>query len=127
MKRIYIALAFILFSLIAGTVEFITINKNAESYMSSISKIGNLVKEGRIEDAEKMSKKAAEDFEKISKSILTCYYSHDELEEINEQLYRLEDLLDDNRVEDFHEVSHILKNKLLSLKEKEQITIQNIL
>lgn len=127
MKRIYIAFVFILFSLIAGTVEFITINNNADNYMSSISKISNLVEERKIKDAEKLSKKAAEDFEKISKSIFTCYYSHDELEEINEQLYRLEDLLNNNRVEDYHELSHILKNKLLSLKEKEQITIQNIL
>ena len=36
-------------------------------------------------------------------------------------------LLDDKRIDDFHEKSHLIKQKLLFIKEKEQITIQNIL
>lgn len=127
MKRIYIAIAFILFSLIVGLVELITINTNVDNYIHYISQTEELVKDNKIEKAEKLIKNTSKKFERISKSILYCYYRHDELEEITAKLYSIEDLLDDKRIEDYHETSHSLKEKLLSIKEKEQITIQNIL
>ena len=127
MKRIYIAVLFIVFGLAVGLIEYIGINTNVESYIGNIDRIGKLVEQNKTESAEKLSKQTAESFERYSKNILYIYYRQDELEEITEELYRLEDLLDDKRVEDYHEASHILKTKLLSVKEKEQVTVQNIL
>ena len=127
MKRVYIAIAFLLFSLAVGIIEFITINNNIDNHMKQISKVENLIKDNKIKKAETITKENAEQFEKTGKSVLYCYYTHDELEEITEELYTLEDLLDDKRIDDYHEQSHLLMKKLLFIKEKEQVTIQNIL
>lgn len=127
MKRIYIAILFILFSIAVGTVEFITINTNVDKYIAEINRTAKLVDYNKTKDAEKLSKKTAENFESYSKNVLYCYYRHDHLEEITDDLYGLEDLLDDKRTEDYHEKSHLIIKKLLSLKEKEHITFQNIL
>lgn len=127
MKRIYIAIAFLLFSMAVGIIEFITINYNIDTYMNQISKVEKLIKNNNIKKAEIIIKENAVSFEKTGKSILYCYYTHDELEEITEELYTLEDLLDDKRIDDYHEQSHLLMKKLLFIKEKEQITVQNIL
>ena len=127
MKRIYIAIAFLTFSFAVGIIEFLTLNSTVDNYLNSISRIGDYVKQDKFEKAEKLTKKTANSFEKTSKGMLNCYYRHDELEEITEALYSLEDMLDDKRVEDYHEQSHLLSKKLLFLKEKEQITFQNIL
>lgn len=127
MKRIYIAIAFLLFSMAVGIIEFITINYNIDTYMNQISKVEKLIKDNNIKKAEIIIKENAVSFEKTGKSILYCYYTHDELEAITEELYTLEDLLDDKRIDDYHEQSHLLMKKLLFIKEKEQITVQNIL
>lgn len=127
MKRIYIAAAFLILSMAVGIIEFITINNNIDAYMNQISSVEKLIKEDKIKEAEKIIKSNAVSFENTGKSILYCYYTHDELEEITEELYTLEDLLDDRRIDDYHEQSHLLMKKLLFIKEKEQITIQNIL
>ena len=127
MKRIYIAILFLAISLTVGILEFVTINTSVDDYRNKLLQAGQYVKEDKTEKAEKLSKNIAECFEKMSKDVLYCYYRHDELEEITEAMYSLEDLLDDRRVEDYHEQSHLLNKKLLSVKEKEQITIQNIL
>ncbi len=127
MKRIYIAIVFIVLSLSAGVIEYISINNTIDTYMNQISKVENLIKESKIEKAEKIINENAISFENTGKSILYCYYTHDELEEITEELYVIEDLLDDRRIDDYHEKSHLLMKKLLFIKEKEQITIQNIL
>ncbi|MBQ7504196.1 MAG: DUF4363 family protein [Ruminococcus sp.] len=127
MKRIYIAIAFLLFSMAVGIIEFITINYNIDTYMNKISKVEKLIKDNNIKKAEIIIKENAVSFEKTGKSILYCYYTHDELEEITEELYTMEDLLDDKRIDDYHEQSHLLMKKLLFIKEKEQITVQNIL
>lgn len=127
MKRVYIAIAFLIFSMTVGIVEYITINNTIDTYMNQISGVEKLIKEDDINKAEKIIKENAVSFENTGKSILYCYYTHDELEEITEELYTLEDLLDDKRIDDYHEQSHLLMKKLLFIKEKEQITIQNIL
>lgn len=127
MKRIYIAVIFLIFSFTIGIIEYITVNHYTDSFLNVNSNTEKLVKKNKIKEAEKLSRKNAESFDRISKNYLYCYYQHDKLEEISEELYKLEDLLDDNRIDDFHEESHYLNKKLLSIKEKEQITIQNIL
>ena len=127
MKRIYLAAAFLVFSLSVGIIEYITINNTIDTYMNQITKVETLIKEDKIKEAETIIKENAVSFENKGKSILYCYYTHDELEEITEELYTLEDLLDDKRIDDYHEQSHLLMKKLLFIKEKEQITIQNIL
>jgi len=127
MKRIYIAVVFIILSVIIGAIEYGTISVKVDEYLSKIQKAELLTKQGNYEKAEELSKQTAEDFDKYSKAVLYCYYRHDDLEEIIETLYNLEDLLDDKKAEDYHEANHTLKEKLLSIKEKEHITIQNIL
>ena len=127
MKRIYIAVIFLGFSLIVGIIEYITINSYIDNSLNDISQVGDYVQNKQIKKAESLSKETADKFKKLSTEKLYCFYRHDELEEIIEALYSLEDLLDDKRIEDYHEKSHLLNEKLLFVKEKEQISIQNIL
>lgn len=127
MKRIYIAVVFLILCFAVGSVEFITINSNVNNYLDKIEKTSALIQRNEIKKAESLLKETALSFDKYSKNVLYCYYRHDHLEEITDDLYTLEDILDDKRIEDYHEKSHLLMKKLLSLKEKEHITIQNIL
>ncbi len=127
MKRVYIAVVFLILCITVGTVEFITINSNVNNYLDKIEKTSTMVKRNEIKKAKSILKDTAFSFDKYSKNVMYCYYRHDDLSEITDDLYTLEDMLDDNRVEDYHEKSHLLIKKLLSLKEKEHITIQNIL
>ena len=127
MKRIYIAFAFIIFSLIVGIIEFNTLNSSVDKCKDSLKKIESLVKDDNVKKAEKLLKNTSDNFENYSKNYLYCYYRHDELDDIADRLYNLEDLLDDKRIDDFHEKSHETYKKLLYLKEKEPVTIQNIL
>ena len=127
MKRIYIAIMFIVLSVFTASFELITINDTTDRTVAKLEKIEKLVGEKKVEKAEKMCKKLADKFDENNKNILYCFYRHDVLEEISDKLYGLEDYLDDERIEDFHEISHSVKKKLLIQKEKEHITIQNIL
>ena len=127
MKRIYIAIMFIVLSVFAATFELIMINKATDSATAKLERIEKLVGEEKVEKAEKLCKKLADEYDENNKSVLYCFYRHDVLEEISDKLYGLEDYLDDERIEDFHEISHSVKKKLLIQKEKEHITIQNIL
>ena len=127
MKRIYFAVVFLLLSLAVGIFEYATITTKTDDYLNSVSKIGSLVKNNKSEEAEKLAKKTANQFNEFSKSFLYCFYKHDDLENITEQMYTIEDLLDDKNIEDYHKENHLLNEKLLFIKEKEQITIQNIL
>ena len=127
MKRIYFAVIFLLFSFAVGIFEYASITTNTDNYLSSVSEIGSLVKNNKIKEAERLSKETANKFNKFSKSFLYCFYKHDDLEEIAEKMYTVEDLLDDKNIEDYHKESHLINEKLLFIKEKEQITIQNIL
>lgn len=127
MKRIYIAIVFIILSFAAATAELIAVDSSTDNTIGRIERIESLVQANETEKARRLCKKTADEYDRNNKEVLYCFYRHDSLEEISDKLYGLEDYLEDNRIDDFHEISHSAKKQLLILKEKELVSFQNIL
>ena len=71
MKRIYLAAAFLVFSLSVGIIEYITINNTIDTYMNQITKVETLIKEDKIKEAETIIKENAVSFETKAKAYCT--------------------------------------------------------
>ena len=127
MKRIYIAAALIALCLTLGFVQLSSVSFAVDRAIAGLDRTEKLVREKKTKNAEQLAKDTADEFSAYSESALYCFYRHDDLSAISDTLYSIEDFLDDNRLKDFHEKCHYAKKQLLFIKEKEPLSIQNIL
>ncbi len=127
MKRLYIAAALIIISLLLGIFTGKDIKSRSVKHLKNIKKIEAFLNKKDFINAEKTAKKTADDFYFNDSSIMYSYYIHKDLSDIGENLYSMHGYIKRKKLNEYYYVSTLAKSKLLSLIKREDIEIQNLL
>jgi hypothetical protein len=127
MKRIYIAVLLIAASLFLGYLSGKDVEKRSNKHLEYISNMEYLIKRNEYKKAERLCKKAENEFNKTDIKFMYTYYVHSDLSDISENLASMRDYIKRKKDTEYFYVSGIAKNRLLKLINKEPINLQNIL
>ncbi len=127
MKRRYIAYALIIISLIIAVLEIWDVNQRIDKCIDSINKIDESVRQGNYSGAYEVCEEIDRSFVNSDSGVMFCYYKHDELEKIDTKIIIMSQYLKQkDKVNYLASSSEVIK-MLTVLKEREQISIKNIL
>jgi hypothetical protein len=123
----YIAIGLIVISLLVATAEIVTIKGTVSQCLSDFDEIDNEIYQGKTEIAIEKCKDLSKKFENYSNNILYCYYDHNTLDNINQEISALNVYLEHNNTSDYYSTLAKIKRQLKSIKDEELPKIQNIL
>lgn len=127
MRRVYIALGLIIISLTAAYFTGADVKSRSEKHLYNIKTIEIFLKNKDYKKAEKLCKKAADDFKINDSRVMYTYYNHNDLSDIGENLGSMLGYIERKKETEYYYISGITKNKLQGLIDREPIRIRNIL
>lgn len=127
MRRVYIAAALIIISVVLGIFIDNDINSRSVKHIKRIHLIDNYLSKNDLKKAGITAKKTADEFYYTDSKIMYNYYVHKDLSEIAENLYSMEGYLERKKLNEYYYISGITKNRLKSIIERDNINLRNIL
>ncbi len=127
MRRIYIAVILILICIFTAVITSRDIKTRLNKELITVNKIEKYIDNKDYNKAEKLCKKAADEFNSNDSSYMYIYYVHKDLAEISEYLYNMHDYIKHRKISDFYSVSGIIKSRIKTITDKEPINIRNIM
>ena len=126
MKRLYVAIALIVISLSFAVSEYILIQKSYKDFYPVIEKAEKYCSEKEFSDAFKTINYAQTEWDKKSK-LLNSFIDHTHTENINENYFQLLEMAQKKEDVEFLSLCEKTKRQLLSLKESELPSFDNIM
>ena len=126
MKRIYIAIALLAVCIAIGVFETVNVSQGSQKYIDYIDEIEIKLNNDEIDSAAVLCKKAGEEFEEMSKTLM-FYYMHKNLEDIEGNLSSMYEYLRNKEIHDYYATAAITKDKLESMRDTGSVNFQNIL
>ncbi len=126
MKRIYIAILFIITALGTGLFEFYYVTNKIDGLNEEIIRADVLAEDGNYADAAEVLGSAEEKWQK-NLSIFDILLIHDYVDEISVNLSQMQSYISSGSSDDYLAESAGIKKKLTSIKDSELVGIENIL
>ena len=126
MKRIWIALAFIIFALSMGVFEYVYVKNTYEKCMDNIEKCYTYFSSNEYNKAYTECKYAEKTWNNSSK-ILSIFLVHSQLNDISKNIDELCDSAKNNDKKQFNTCYKTTKRQLLFVKKSELPDLENIL
>lgn len=127
MRRVFIAVLLLIISVVIGLLTNTDVNIRSKKHIDYISDIEYRINNKDYPYAEKLSKKAADEFNFIDSGIMYNYYTHNDLSEISDILGTIRIYIKNKNITEIHHYSNLAKNKLNSIIDKKKVSIENIL
>ncbi len=127
MRRIYIAVALLIISVIIGIFTTNDLKNRSLKHLNYISNMEYYLNKGYYKKAERLSKKAADEFKFTDSKIMYNYYLHRDLDEIDFNLYSMYEYIKRKKETEFNFISTQTKNRLQTIIDKEPVNLENIL
>jgi LPS O-antigen subunit length determinant protein (WzzB/FepE family) len=126
MKRLCLTITLVLICIVLGITEIVTINYSSDICLNSIDKIEYEIQNKNYNKAAEICKRTNDKYEKITSKIIFCYYSHTNLENINNNLSVMTELLKNHDIKQYVIFKEKTKKQLQAIKEEELFNLQNI-
>lgn len=126
MKRIYIALAFLIIAVTVGIFEMFYVTNKIDELNEEIISADNLVKSENYEGAKDVIASAESKWQK-NLSIFDILLIHDYVDEISVNLSSMRSYVATQSNENYLAESEGIKKQLTSIKDSELVQIENIL
>lgn len=126
MKRIYIALAFLIIAVTVGIFEMFYVTNKIDELNEKIISADNLVKSENYEGAKDVLASAESKWQK-NLSIFDILLIHDYVDEISVNLSSMRSYVATQSNENYLAESEGIKKQLTSIKDSELVQIENIL
>ncbi len=126
MKRIYIALAFLIIAVTVGIFEMFYVTNKIDELNEEIISADNLVKSENYEGAKDVLASAESKWQK-NLSIFDILLIHDYVDEISVNLSSMRSYVATQSNENYLAESEGIKKQLTSIKDSELVQIENIL
>lgn len=127
MKRIYVALAFVIFSLLVAGAEFTAVKSATEKCLNKLDRAEVLLDLGKKNEARKLTFEAAEEFENSAQKCLYITYDHEMLERCSKSLFECAGSLEAEGEKIYRTKILGAKKQLLNIKNEELPNFQNVL
>ncbi len=127
MRRIFIAAALLLISVVSGIFFSKDIGERSKKHLNRINLIDSFLSKKDYKNAKITAKKTADEFNYIDSKIMYNYYIHKDLSDIAENLYSMHGYIERKKLNEYYYISGITKNRLQSIIEREKIDLRNIL
>ena len=127
MKRIYFAIVFLLIAFGVGALEYGVISSGCDSFNERLDTAEEMLESGRYTEAQELCRQTAEDFDRYSENGLYYFYNHDNTKEVGESLSKLGEYIRLGKIDDFVVHKKLIQKRLLAIKDKEHITLKNII
>lgn len=126
MRRIYAAIVLLVIAGLLCATEYICIVNTVNDYTSRIDKLESMMYDGEISDALEYSDKINREWYKVSNGIDMLLY-HDYVDNISVLLESLPDYIEYGDYSTMHATCKQAKKLLISLRDSEYPTLQNII
>jgi hypothetical protein len=126
MKRIYIAIAFLLTAFIITAVEIGFISAKADNYISRIEQIDKMILKNDFEDAIVCCEEIDNQWSNSAKRI-DLFLIHDYVDDIGSSIAKMRAYVENGSIDMYFAESYYTKKQLASIKESEYPMIENIL
>lgn len=126
MKRIYIAIAFLILALTTGIFEMFYVTNKIDELNEEIISADNLVKSENYDGAKSVLASAETEWQK-NLSIFDILLIHDYVDEISVNLSAMRSYVATQSNDNYLAESAGIKKKLTSIKDSELVQIENIL
>ena len=127
MRRVFIAFSLLVISVVAGVITNKDLNTRCSKHIDYILEVKNLVEKNNYFKAEKICKKAADEYNFTDSGIMYNYYTHNDLSEIGEILNTMRIYIKEKDKTEFYHYSDSAQIKLNSIINKKKVSLENIL
>lgn len=126
MRRIFIAIAFLVFTISIGITEFSLVNKSFERYVTALDTAQFFISQGEYNKTIELTETIDKNWES-TKNKLNIFLFHEDIELISENIKVLCEQSKLKEKEDYIYLCNKTKRQLLKLKLNELPDLQNIL
>ncbi len=126
MKRIWVAIGFLVLSVVLAVTEFTLVSISCKKYTEQIEIAESYISDKEFSDAENICEKIEVDWEKSKKS-LNSFLTHTYSDGIAESIARLIEYAKNKDIEGFLSQAGKTKRQLLHIKQSELPNLENIM
>lgn len=126
MKRIIIAIVFIVICLITAVVELGYVGTNSNKYISQIEEIDKMMKKDEFEEAIKLCRQTENDWSKTEEK-MDILLIHDYVDDVSISLTQMRSHIENGNPDMYFAESDYAKKILASIKGSEYPNFENIL
>ena len=127
MKRLYLVIGLVVLCIGIGISENLVTKHITEKTIDSIEKVNVEVEKENFQNAEKSLNTAIKNYEKFSKNFMFCFYYYNDFDSIQQNMQYSLDTLKNGDIEWYKIYINQTKKQLNALKERELLTLKNII